>query len=244
MPNDYFRFREFTIQQRRSAMKVCTDACLFGAWTVRHLQDENKILDIGTGTGLLSLMIAQKSSAFLDAIEYDHDSFSEAKENIKASPYPEQIKIIEDDVRRYPFKNDYDFIVTNPPFFETDLQSTEKNKNLAKHSISLSLRELIVVVDQILKPTGSLSILLPFHRSDYFKKLAFEFGFSPQEETTIRQTEHHLPFRIMAIYSRNSPKPAVHSEIIIKNDGNYSEEFSLLLKDYYEDNAFRKKLNF
>src|SRR5450631_3782511 len=103
MPNDYFRFREFTINQDRSVMKVCTDACLFGAWTVRHLKDAKNILDIGTGTGLLSLMIAQKSPGLVDAIEYDHESYLQAEQNTTASSWSDRINIIEGDVRHYPF---------------------------------------------------------------------------------------------------------------------------------------------
>ena len=222
-------------------MKVCTDACLFGAWTVRHLNNSKNILDIGTGTGLLSLMIAQKSSALVDAIEYEHESFLQAKENITASPSSGRIRIIEGDVRDYPFKTDYDFIITNPPFFESDLHSPEQNKNLAKHSITLNLPELIHVADQVLKPPGCLAILLPFHRSGYFKKLASKFGFYLREEMIVRQTREHDPFRSLAIYCRVQKEPSVYTEMSIKNDGNYTDEFTFLLKDYYEDIAFRNK---
>ena len=222
-------------------MKVCTDACLFGAWTVRHLKDAKNILDIGTGTGLLSLMIVQKSPGLVDAIEYDHESYLQAEQNITASSWSDRINIIEGDVRHYPFKRNYDFIITNPPFFESDLQSPEQNKNLAKHSIMLSLQELIKVVDQILKPQGFLAILLPFQRTVYFKKIASEFGFFLKEEMTVRQTPDHDPFRSLAIYSRDLKEPTVCTEMSIKKDRKYTDKFTLLLKDYYEDTAFSNK---
>src|SRR5271154_3865208 len=125
MPNSYFRFKQFIVRQDRSAMKVCTDSCILGAWSATRLHDAKKILDIGSGTGLLPLMLAQYSHSEIDGIELDHESYKQAEENINESPWSDRLQIMEGDARYYPYKEKYDFIISNPPFFESDLQSPD-----------------------------------------------------------------------------------------------------------------------
>ena len=168
MPNAYFRFKQFTIHQDGSVMKVCTDSCVLGAWSAMHAGECQRILDIGTGTALLSLMLAQKSSAPIDAIEWDPEACAQARENIRDSPWPTQIQIIQADARTYRSPLSYDFIISNPPFFESDLWSPDDKKNLAKHGASLTLEALLGVIKTNLRPKGVFTILLPFHRSEYF----------------------------------------------------------------------------
>lgn len=109
-------------------MKVCTDSCLLGAWTAERINGAATILDIGAGTGLLSLMLAQKTTARIDCIETDHDAAMQAQENIAGSPWEERIHLIEADVRKFECKNSYHFVICNPPFFESDLQSPQEKK--------------------------------------------------------------------------------------------------------------------
>ena len=187
-------------------MKVCTDSCILGAWSVHHLHGAKKILDIGAGTGLLSLMLAQKSESRIDAIELDPESAAQALENITASSWSARIRMLEGNVLHYPLPADYDFIITNPPFFESDLRSPMEKKNKAKHDESLTLDELIVVIRNQLKITGTFSILLPFHRNDYFEKLATANGFFLCEKLTVRQTPAHQPFRSICLFSLKKPE--------------------------------------
>jgi tRNA1Val (adenine37-N6)-methyltransferase len=234
MPNSYFRFKEFTIQQDRSAMKVCTDSCILGAWSVNRLQGAGKILDIGAGTGLLSLMLAQKSESQIDSIELDPDSATQALENITNSPWTERIHLLQGDVLQYPLPVDYDFIITNPPFFESDLRSPVDKKNKAKHNETLTLDELIVVIKNHLKITGSFSILLPYHRDEYFESLAISNGFFLLEKLTVRQTPAHQPFRSICLFGFKKPDAMEFKELTIKNEKRkYSEEFVELMSDYY-----------
>lgn len=214
-------------------MKVCTDSCILGAWTALRLSGAKKILDIGTGTGLLPLMLAQHSEALIETIESDTESAGQARENILQSPWSDRIRGIEGDVRSYSFPSAFDFIITNPPFYESDLRSPEPEKNKAKHAESLKLDELIVVILSCLHLNGAFSILLPFHRTDYFEKLAMENGFFLHEKLIIRQTPVHLPFRSIGLFRLQKPADVVAKELIIKDKGKYSLEFADLMKAYY-----------
>jgi tRNA1Val (adenine37-N6)-methyltransferase len=234
MPNPYFRFKQFTIHQDRSVMKVCTDSCILGAWTAMRLQGAKRILDIGTGTGLLPLMLAQKSEARMDAIESDPDSAAQAEENIQQSPWPGRIQLIEGDVRSYSFPESYDFIITNPPFFESDLRSPVEKKNRAKHDQSLTLDELMWVIRSCLVISGAFSILLPFHRTAYFEHLAAASGFFLAEKLIVRQSPAHSPFRSICLFSFKKTGQEFISELIIKAEtGKYSTEFSDLMNEFY-----------
>jgi len=183
-------------------MKVCTDSCILGAWTALRLKNAKNILDIGTGTGLLPLMLAQKNEARIDAIESDSESAGQAIENIRQTNWNNRIRVLHADVLHHVFESGYDFIITNPPFFESDLHSPEESKNRAKHDESLTLTQVVKLVGCHLRPEGFFSILLPFHRSGYFENLAAENGFFPSEKLTMRQTPAHIPFRSIGIFSR------------------------------------------
>ncbi len=234
MPNSYFRFKQFTIHQDRCVMKVCSDSCIFGAWTSKRLGGANKILDVGTGTGLLPLMLAQHSNASIDGIELDKGSSVQALENIKESSWNDRIHLEEADARNYSFKEKYDFIISNPPFFESDLQSPSDKKNNAKHATTFSLGDLMKVISRNLQPDGRFSVLLPFHRSDYFENLATSNGFYLQEKLLLRQTPRHEPFRSICLFGYQKPESVVVEELTIKNaEGKNSREYERLMEAYY-----------
>ena len=128
--NTYFQFKQFTVHQECCAMKVSTDACLFGAWLAQR-GIGHRALDIGGGTGLLSLMLAQASTLYIDAIELEQDCFAQMKNNIQASPWAERICCLQGDVRHFAFTNSYDFIFSNPPFYEKQLPSPNPSINAA-----------------------------------------------------------------------------------------------------------------
>src|SRR5262249_33933395 len=134
MPNSYFQFKEFTVYQERCVMKVTTDACVFGAWVAQDVTDVQNVLDIGTGTGLLPLMLAQRHpSITIDAIEIDKESFEQAKENVAISPFAEHIQVINDDAKAFSSWKKYDLVISNPPFYEKELASSDHKKNIAHH---------------------------------------------------------------------------------------------------------------
>jgi tRNA1Val (adenine37-N6)-methyltransferase len=234
MPNSFFQFKEFTVHQDKCAMKVCTDSCVLGAWFAEKIPAYSFVLDIGSGTGLLMLMLAQKTKAEINGIEIDISSVKQLQQNIADSRWKERLKIFPGDVRAFSFADKYDFIITNPPFFENDLQTHQEQKNIAKHSKVLNLQELILVICNNLKSSGSFGILLPYNRAEYFANLALENNFHLLEKLSIRQTPAHDFFRAVMHFSRTNENVISSFELTIKDEhGTYTQEFVELMKDYY-----------
>ncbi len=218
-------------------MKVCTDACLFGAWVVELLKNQQygkkiSLLDIGTGTGLLSLITAQEIDCSIDAIEIDQAAASQASENFLASPFASKIKIAETDFKTWESRSVYDCIISNPPFFENDLASPDTKKNLALHSSALTLKELIANAEQKLQENGIIVLLLPFHRKEKMVQLATETGLQLFANADIKQTSKHTYFRTFLAFSRNT-KNLQSEEIIIQDHRVYTDRFIDLLTNYY-----------
>jgi tRNA1Val (adenine37-N6)-methyltransferase len=228
------------VHQEHTAMKVCTDACLFGAWasSLSSIQVAQNILDIGSGTGLLSLMLAQKSSATITAIEIEDGAYKQTRNNFDASPWRARLSVEHSSIQDYTNQYQeplYDCIITNPPFYEGDLQSPNASKNLAAHSIALPWEELAKSAGNLLKDTGSLFILVPTLRAYTFQKLASKYGMQLAEEVMMYNDAKHLPIRAMLKFIKQKDALTVQrSKIIIKKeDQSYSDEFTALLKEYY-----------
>ena len=216
-------------------MKVCTDACLFGAYIANELQNSpvKNILDIGTGTGLLSLQLAQKTTVEIDAIEIDTAAFEQAQENVIQSPWKEKITAHNIDIANFDSAKKYGYIISNPPFFENDLVSDDTKKNAAKHDSTLTLQELLNNIERLLAAEGFFAVLLPYHRTVYFEEQAGKLHFFLTKKILVKQTPKHNYFRSILIFTREKIN-AQTEEIIIKNEtGNYSERFTELLKEYY-----------
>ena len=246
MANTYFQFKQFLVNQDSCGMKVTTDACLFGAWIANYisnhpsyLEDKFDVLDIGTGTGLISLMLAQvNSNIILDGVEIDSYAAKQAAENFKTSPFNQQLQVFQEDIKQFnaPKAKGYSFIITNPPFFNNDLKSQNKNRNLAMHSLELSLEDLILNIKRLLRPDGTFAILLPFHRNIAFIDLAMKEGFKLIESLFVRQTIKHPFFRSILLFSKDDllkNNDISENELTIKLGEDYSEEFKNLLKPYY-----------
>lgn len=237
MANHYFQFKQFTVYQEKCAMKVCTDACIFGAFIAKEIQQASlpveNILDIGTGTGLLSLMLAQKTNAVIDAVEIDSPAFQQAKNNFDASPWQERLHILEADINSFSSNKKYDYVIANPPFFETYLPSPDPQKNRARHGNSLTLQQLIEVIPQLLADKGSFATLLPFHRLEYFENLASFHHFHLAKKVIFRPAPSQPFFRGILVFSKTFQPLQSYSFMIKDEDGNYTSEFSDILKDYY-----------
>jgi tRNA1Val (adenine37-N6)-methyltransferase len=238
MPNNYFQFKQFIIHQDRCAMKVTTDSCLFGAWVAEEVRSQKpearSILDIGAGTGLLSLMLAQKNNFSINAIEIDEDAFLQASENITVSPWKDRIKIFQGDIKDFNLPVQYDIIMSNPPFYENEWQSGNLKRNTAHHSSKLLLDDLLDIISNTLKPGGKFYLLLPYKRHEEILKLFDQKKISLTQKILVRQSDDHHYFRFMIEGTFEEPADTITNEIAIKNKNNeYSEEFTALLKDYY-----------
>lgn len=239
MANQYFRFKQFTVYQDACAMKVCTDACLQGASTAAYLMATNpdiaRILDIGTGTGLLSLMLAQQlPAAAITGIELDTAAAGQARSNFTASPWNERLQVIETDARELQTDGQYDFIITNPPFYESDLKSGNRLRNQAMHATTLAYSDLLKVIDGQLKPGGECSVLLPFRPFSEFTAMANAAGFHLKEVLHVKQSERHDYFRSIGLFSREQVEPKIASMAIREADQQtYTPAFVSLLQAYY-----------
>ena len=215
-------------------MKVCTDACILGAWFSEKTPAYSSILDIGSGTGLLMLMLAQKHKGDILGIELDLSAFKQLKENIGQSKWKGELKVFPGDVRHFTFPHKFDFIISNPPFYEGDLEAGSHTRNLARHSKELTLTELLTAVDDNLSAAGSFGILLPYHRVQYFEDLARARHFHLRERLLIRQTPRHDLFRAVLHFSRNRENFIPETELSIQDEqGVYTKDFVELMRDYY-----------
>ena len=219
-------------------MKVCTDACIFGSWVAEKITTMQlpvvTCLDIGTGTGLLSLILAQKNpNTTIDAVEIEENAYQQAKENFSNSQWNKRLKIFHSDVKNFVSPQKYDLIICNPPFYENELLSKEKNKNIAKHNEALTLKNLITIIKTHMNAAGYFAVLLPYYRIKYFEDLAEESNFFLKHKLLIRQTPKHDFFRGILFFSKVRSSFTIN-ELTIKNkEGNYTNDFVSLLKDYY-----------
>ena len=250
MANTFFQFKKFIVHQAHTSMKVCTDACLFGAWAASDPQVMNahKILDIGAGTGLLSLLLAQaNNNATITAVEIEPAAATEAGSNFKLSPWADQLNLVHDDIQNFGNHANtvYDVIITNPPFYEGDLKSPDENKNTAAHSTALPWNILIENATKLLTDGGSFFVLIPTLRAYTMQKLCHNHGLQLVEEVLVHNTAKTLPIRAMQKFIKkneaqmdaektNDITQVKRTKIYIKDaDNNYSPEFNDLLKDYY-----------
>jgi len=233
MPKNSFTFKQFTINQDRCAMKVCTDACILGAST--HVENVNTILDIGMGTGLLSLMLAQRTNAQIDAVEIDEDAYQQAVMNIKVSQFAEKIEVYHQRIQDFTSTETYDLIISNPPFYQQSLKSTDAKANKALHAVELSFDELIDSVLRLLSIEGKFVVLLPPFEIEKLIRIAQKKGLYLSKKMLIRHDESKPIFRVIATFLTHKIHDLEEKTLIIhKEDGKtYSDEFRALLKDYY-----------
>lgn len=217
-------------------MKVCTDACIFGAWIAKYVQESSKIfnlLDIGTGTGILSLMVAQKSTALIHALDIEEDASRQAGENFAASPWAGKLQVINTNAIAYQPGIKFDCIIANPPFFEDDLRSGDSRKNAAMHDTELRFDQLLEIANRLVAASGIFAVLLPYHRMDYFIEAALGLHLYVKQKVLIQHTKSHPYFRSIVLFSRQN-SPAISQNLAIKdNAGEYTSAFASLLKDYY-----------
>lgn len=233
-----FKFKQFTIHQDRTAMKVGTDGVLLGAWAP-IAPTAQRILDIGTGTGLIALMLAQRyPSLNITAIDIDESSIEQATENIKNSPFAQYITTHHTSLQDYNPKEKYDAIVCNPPYFVASLKCPDSQRTQARHTDSLSFDELLSHSARLLNDEGSLSVILPVTEGNQLIALASQYGFTLTQQVHVLPTPTSAPKRLLMYFTKksmvNSQQSIVNSQLIIELARHqYTPEYITLTRDFY-----------
>ena len=232
MPNPFFAFKQFTIHHDRCAMKVGTDGVLLGAWV--NLSNSHRILDIGTGTGLIALMMAQRcNDSNITAIDINTEAVSQANENIQASPWKDRVIAIQQDIRSFHPNKSFDTIVSNPPYFINSLKSSDTQRNTARHTDTLSAEDLIRKTADLLTEDGYFSIILPTEQIEELIQISERVGLYPSRRTHVITRPGLMPKRtLMEFCKRETPFPT--NQLVIELDRHvYSEEYIALTRDFY-----------
>ena len=231
-----FQFKQFSLEQDRCAMKIGTDGVLLGAWT--PIQNHpNSILDIGTGTGIIALMLAQKTSATqIDALEIDEDAYEQATDNFENSPWNDRLYCFHaglDEFVEEP-EDEYDLIVSNPPFYTDDFKSATEQRDLARFADAMPFEDLIEAADLLLSENGIFSVIIPFKEEEKFLALAAAYELYPLKITRVKGTPTTEIKRSLLAFSRNKNTDFPVDELIIETARHiYTSEYIELTKDFY-----------
>ena len=236
MPNTVFHFKQFSVHQGDTAMKVTTDACIFGALLCRYASKTVNALDIGAGTGLLSLMAAQGGISPITSLEIDESAYQQAKTNIEASKWSADVSILHSSLQEYQKSNKFQFglIFSNPPFYPNYLKSRNASANAAMHQSTLNFAELLLGVKKLLSPTGEFWVLLPFDQAIAFEQLAVGQGLYRNLEWKIRENDNKPWIRVIHKYAfQVNSNPQKQNLTIRDTDRNYSAAMKSLMEDFY-----------
>ena len=227
-----FRFKQFTVAQDKCAMKVNTDGVLLGSWT--EVSEAQSILDIGTGTGVIALMMAQKNNeAIIDAIDIDKDAWTQAKENFEQSPWNERVNAVHSSLQELSLGKKYDLIISNPPYFIDDYKTENHQKNIAKHSIALTYQELLKGINRLVTETGKAFLVIPVFNLQLIETIAGRENLyitNLTEVTAVAGKNSYLAL----IELRRKKEEYVKAFLVIQEEqGSFTEEYKQLTKDFY-----------
>ncbi len=232
MAGSHFTFKKFSVNQEKSAFKVGTDGVLLGAYA--DITGANRILDIGTGTGLIALMLAQRSEALIVAIEPDHDSFIQSCENVDRSTWKERIKLVETSLQEFRSDTRFDLIVTNPPYFSDSLKNPDQRKSLARHNYTLNSSDILNSLSELLEEEGHLQLILPYTEGNLFIAEAAEYGFYCNDILKIKPLPVSEIRRLILKFGRK--KIRHRGKFLTIEHGKrheFTEDYLNLTKDFY-----------
>jgi len=234
MSNPYFRFKQFTVFHDKCAMKVGIDGVLLGVWA--PIGDAKNLLDIGTGTGLIALMLAQRSSAMITAIDIDQDAVYQAGQNVLNSPWKDRVAVQRSSLQEFAANeaDTFDLIVSNPPYFVNSLKNPDKNRTTARHTDSLPHEELINDSLKLLSAEGRLCIILPVNEGLQCVDFALSKGLFCSKLVKVFPKPGVTAKRLLLEFGFTKADTVV-SELVIETEErhHYSTEFSVLAKDFY-----------
>jgi len=231
-----FQFKQFSVEQDRCAMKIGTDGVLLGAWTPIE-NNPVSVLDIGTGTGIIALMLAQRSSAEqIDALEIDENAFEQATDNFENSPWNDRLfcfhaaldEFVEDP------DDEYDLIVSNPPFYAEDHKSNNEQRDLARFQDAMPFEDLIEAVDLLLSENGIFSVIIPFNEEDRFIELCANVELFPIKITRVKGAQNTKIIRSLLAFKRYELAVLTSDELVIEiSRHEYTPDYIELTKDFY-----------
>jgi tRNA1Val (adenine37-N6)-methyltransferase len=231
-----FQFKRFSVEQDRTAMKIGTDGVLLGAWTPIE-NDPFSILDIGTGTGIIALMLAQRSAAEqIDGLEIDEDAYEQATDNFENSPWNDRLFCFHAGLDEFVEEpgNEYDLIVSNPPFYSEDYKSSNEQRDLARFQDAMPFEDLIEAAALLLSENGIFSVIIPFKEESTFLAIAKDYELFPLKITHIKGTPTSEIKRSLLAFSRNEIASFPIDELIIETARHiYTAEYITLTKDFY-----------
>lgn len=231
MPNDFFRFKQFTVWQDRCALKVGTDGVLLGAWT--RYAGARRILDIGTGTGVLALIAAQRNQeALINAVELDPASARQARDNVTKSAWAQRIEVYEADIRHWTAEERHDLILCNPPFYKDHPASGNHRAASARHEGSLDLEALVLAIAEQGTDQVRASLIMPLHRLQEVQHVASAKGFVLSRQCTVRHVAHKPAKRVLLELSRQGRDHTHVEELAVQDEqGSFTSAYRALLQD-------------
>jgi tRNA1Val (adenine37-N6)-methyltransferase len=231
----HFKFKQFTIRQDKTAMKVGTDGVLLGVW-VTIKSDYQSILDIGTGTGLIALQLAQRSNAeIIDALEIEPKAFEQTVDNFETSDWGDRLFCYHTSLQSFADEIDekYDLIVSNPPFFKGDKPIKNKERALARQNTELSYDDLLSYSVKLLSKKGSCAFIIPFAEEQKFLDLALENNLHPQRITRVKGNKTAATKRSLLQFSFAETRPKIEELVIELSRHNYTKDYKNLVKNFY-----------
>ena len=231
-----FQFKQFSVNQDHCAMKIGTDGVLLGAWTPIN-NNPFSVLDIGTGTGIIALMLAQRSNAEqIDALEIDEHAYEQAVDNFENSPWSDRLFCFHaglDEFVEEP-EDEYDLIISNPPFYTEDYKTNNEQRDLARFADAMPFEDLIEAADLLLSENGIFSVIIPFKEEDIFLALAKEYELFPLKITRVKGTPATEIKRSLLAFSRKEKIEFTTNELVIETARHiYTPEYIALTKDFY-----------
>ena len=230
-----FHFKKFSIDDSKAAMKIGTDAVLLGSWV--PCGNETRILDIGTGSGILALMMAQRNTDIaIDAVEIDHDASMLAELNVQLSPWPDQVHIFNITIQEFSLanKHNYSLIICNPPFFTDSLKAPDMARSTARHNDTLPVKDLLYCTSNLLTESGKAAFIIPADAYENWKNEAANHNLYPTHTTWVKSADNHNPHRVMIVLSQKKQSEIIDNQISIYSSKNiYSSEYKELTGDFY-----------
>lgn len=228
-----FRFRQFGVQQGRSAMKVGTDGVLLAAWA--SIENAGSILDVGTGTGVIALICAQRNSeAEIAAVEMDSGSVLDARQNFSSSPWPSRLHLYKGDFLKLNSSEKFDIIISNPPYFSDSLRAINPSRNAARHDDSLPAPAFMLKASDLLSADGKIAVIFPKTQMERWSHEASRFDFFPERICHVFTLPWKDSSRVMVEFSHRHPhEPRMESVLIEKSPGVWSETYKDLVRDYF-----------